>query len=484
MRIFIVLMLLLLAGATQAETDTLSEAQRAQEAGDYAKAAALFIPLAKQGDPVAQFNLGVLYTQGLVIMADYREAVQWYLAAAEQGHAQAQANLGELYAKGQGVAQDFKKAMRWLDLSAKQGNATAQLHIGDMYANGQGVRQDYQEAIKWYRLAADQGNAISQQRLGECYENGRGVAQDSALAREWMSTAADNASDAQSRKAYLSRRDAIDKGIAERHAAQEQKLAKEAEERAKAAEIARVEAARVEAEKAALLQAAEQARLKAAADAALQVQIKAYNQAKVEAQAAKLKALQDAKDAREAASVRRKAERIDSFRLQEDRRRAEINAEVARRRLELKTVHKSSSKTQHPSSKALADTEPQPHESGVEGLKTVPEPHSGKTQHPASKLADKPHKAVVDVVPIKETEGADSQPLKPLVSIRPNFHHPEADKSAAPPLKSNVSTGKTHYPAKVELTDEELGLPATHAPNETVKAPVKQIEWSKKPSHP
>ena len=99
MRTLMILMLLL-CGTSQAALDPLHEAQWAQEAGDYAKAATLYLPLAQDGNAIAQFNLGVLYTQGQIIQKDYRIAVQWYLAAAEQGHAQAQANVGLLYADG------------------------------------------------------------------------------------------------------------------------------------------------------------------------------------------------------------------------------------------------------------------------------------------------------------------------------------------------------------------------------------------------
>ena len=197
----------------QAEEGALAEAHRAQEAGEYAKAATLYLPLAKNGDATAQFHMGELYASGRVIQQDLQQTVQWYLAAAEQGHAQAQANLGELYAKGRGLPQNYKKAMYWYSMAAKQGNSSAQLRMGDMYAEGIGAPQDFKEANNWYQQSANQGNEVSQSRLAEHYQSGLGVDQDSNAAIKWLNAAASNAADDEGRKKYLARRDEIAQSV-------------------------------------------------------------------------------------------------------------------------------------------------------------------------------------------------------------------------------------------------------------------------------
>ncbi|MCX7192568.1 MAG: hypothetical protein NTY60_02935 [Proteobacteria bacterium] len=481
MRILIVLMLLFAAGA---QADTLSEAQRAQEAGDYAKAATLFIPLASKGDQVAQFNLGVLYTQGQVIQKDYRIAVQWYLAAAEQGHAQAQANLAELYATGKGVSQDFKKTLHWLTLSAKQGNPSAQLHIGEIYAQGQGVPQDFHEAIKWYRLAADQGDASAHAKLGECYENGLGVAQDGEIAIKWLGSAADNAGDVTSRNRYLARRDALAGEIKDRQIAQKQQADKEAAERAKAAEAVKAEEARIEAEKAAQAQAAEQARQKAAADAALEVQIQAYKQAKIEANAEKLKKQQEAKAERAAESARRKTEHNARFKSPEDQRRAEINAEVARHKAEaaarIKKGDESRLKAPHPA-KAILTNEARQHplldESESRSKNAIQQPSEQNIEKKKPQLIKLP----------KLIAAPHEEPTTAEKLVHKDVRAPGTDtprENASKPATTSEAKGKIKYPAKIELTDEELGHPATPDGTQAVKTPLKQIEWSKKPTAP
>ena len=81
--------------------------------------------MAKAGDPVAQYNLGVMYAQGEGLEQDYTEAVKWYRKAADQGRAEAQYNLGVMYDNGEGVEQDYVQALKWYNLSAASGDENA-----------------------------------------------------------------------------------------------------------------------------------------------------------------------------------------------------------------------------------------------------------------------------------------------------------------------------------------------------------------------
>jgi TPR repeat protein len=53
--------------------------------GDYATALEEWLPLAEQGDAVAQSNLASMYYNGEGVLQDYKTAVKWYTLAAEQG---------------------------------------------------------------------------------------------------------------------------------------------------------------------------------------------------------------------------------------------------------------------------------------------------------------------------------------------------------------------------------------------------------------
>ncbi len=91
--------------------------------GDYVGAAKEWRPLAEEGDPIAQFNLGLLYLDGHGVPQSPMEAANWFRRAAEQDYTQAQHNLGAMYGSGQGVKRDFVQAYKWLNICAAKGNS-------------------------------------------------------------------------------------------------------------------------------------------------------------------------------------------------------------------------------------------------------------------------------------------------------------------------------------------------------------------------
>ena len=122
---------------------------------------------AKQGDAMAQYNLGVLYAEGETIPQNFSEARKWSLEAAEQGFAPAQYNLGVLYRDGQGMPQDYPEMLRWFRMAAEQGLAEAQYVLGVAFYNGQGMPQDSAKAREWFLMAAEQGQADAQNFLSK-----------------------------------------------------------------------------------------------------------------------------------------------------------------------------------------------------------------------------------------------------------------------------------------------------------------------------
>jgi uncharacterized protein len=95
----------------------------AYQKGDYVAAAKEWQPLADQGDPVAQYNLGLLFLDGHGVPQSPAQAVDWFRRAAEQGYAPAQHNLGAMYGSGQGIKRDYVQAYKWLNLCAAKGYA-------------------------------------------------------------------------------------------------------------------------------------------------------------------------------------------------------------------------------------------------------------------------------------------------------------------------------------------------------------------------
>ena len=97
------------------------EGLKAFDRGDHAQAFRLWMPLAEQGRAEAQFNIAVMYEQGLGVAKSDVDAARWYRAAAERGDVSSQLKMGSLYEAGTGVAKDLDRARFWYGEAAKGG---------------------------------------------------------------------------------------------------------------------------------------------------------------------------------------------------------------------------------------------------------------------------------------------------------------------------------------------------------------------------
>ncbi len=157
---------------------------------DFAKALAEFEPLAEQGHPGAQFNLGVMYLHGRGVERSLGKAIELFRKAAAQDHAGAMNNIGRLLVEGKGVKQDFAEAVRWFRKAAKK-NTIARNNLAQMYLTGRGVEKDYKKALFWLKQAAKSEHAKSEYEIGIMYANGLGVETDPEEAIRWIRKAAD-----------------------------------------------------------------------------------------------------------------------------------------------------------------------------------------------------------------------------------------------------------------------------------------------------
>ncbi len=97
-----------------ADSEQIRIGQAAFNSQDYAKALAVWRPLAVRGVPAAQYSLGFMYESGWGVARNDQEAAGWYQVAADQGHAQAQFNLGRLYMEGRGVEKNKGLGLYWI----------------------------------------------------------------------------------------------------------------------------------------------------------------------------------------------------------------------------------------------------------------------------------------------------------------------------------------------------------------------------------
>ena len=190
---------------------------------DYQKAYQEWKAAAESGKAEAQFDLGLLYAQGLGVRRDLTEAARWYRASADQGNAEAEFALGQMYSRGWGVPRDEVDALRWLQMAnsvdsdgpptnwaaiegygeakdakqavywyrqaAEKGHPQAQFNLALLYAHGEGVKRDEEQAARWVSASASQGYAPALTEFGERYTTGRGVKQDDKRAYFWLTLA-------------------------------------------------------------------------------------------------------------------------------------------------------------------------------------------------------------------------------------------------------------------------------------------------------
>jgi TPR repeat protein len=122
-RLLPALAVLLLAGTASAQTA--EDGNAILRRGDYETAFQIFARLAPTGDPIAQTNLGLMYSRGWGVPVNEAEAVKWYRMAANKEQPAAQNNLGIMYMAGKGGPKDIVIGLMWVMLAAENGHENA-----------------------------------------------------------------------------------------------------------------------------------------------------------------------------------------------------------------------------------------------------------------------------------------------------------------------------------------------------------------------
>ena len=118
--------LLLLCAAMPTSATRLDDAVTAMRAGDFAEAYCIMRPLADDGDPDAQYNIGWMYLNGYGLRINDNLALEWWRKAAQQGHTDASFSIGMLYSLGEGeVPKDTDKAIDAYLVAAEDGHDDA-----------------------------------------------------------------------------------------------------------------------------------------------------------------------------------------------------------------------------------------------------------------------------------------------------------------------------------------------------------------------
>ncbi|MEC7189110.1 MAG: tetratricopeptide repeat protein [Pseudomonadota bacterium] len=171
----VVLLLVLLAFQfASAQSNRFEAGIAALQRSQYTTAFRSWLPLAEDGLPEAQLNLGHLYHEGLGVEVDYDAAFLWYQRAAESGLAEAQFNLGLLYYDGAGVPRDRQTALELFREAEAQSVAAASYMLGLEDLRGELSPLDPERCRRRVLLAARAGVPSAQFTYAMLAQSGQG----------------------------------------------------------------------------------------------------------------------------------------------------------------------------------------------------------------------------------------------------------------------------------------------------------------------
>jgi hypothetical protein len=96
---------------------------------DPARALAIWLPFAQQGQAEAQTQVGEMYERGIGTVADPATAASWYARAVAQGDSRAMINLASLHERGLGVKRDPVLAARLFRQASGQAGVPGRITI-------------------------------------------------------------------------------------------------------------------------------------------------------------------------------------------------------------------------------------------------------------------------------------------------------------------------------------------------------------------
>ena len=168
----------------------LPEAVGAFEAQNYEAAYPELLALANEGNSVASYYLGKMYSDGLGTTADKVKAIRYFEQADKASNPDAAVELGKMALKGEGTVQNAELGLQYLKKAAYAGSENALYELGKVYEEGVGVEKNYTYAFGFYYMGALKGDKRAQLVAARYYLNGRGIPQDFNAAMKWYVRAA------------------------------------------------------------------------------------------------------------------------------------------------------------------------------------------------------------------------------------------------------------------------------------------------------
>jgi TPR repeat protein len=142
-----------------------NDARSAYAAGRHDEAFTKLLKLAKGGHLKAQYEVAMMFNNGIGVAKDKEEAWNWFIRAAKAGNVDAQVELGAHYEAGVDGQPNGIMAAQWWKTAAKNGSGVAAFNLGTMYRSGRVTARDLVRAYAWFMVAEDLGVITAKDHL-------------------------------------------------------------------------------------------------------------------------------------------------------------------------------------------------------------------------------------------------------------------------------------------------------------------------------
>lgn len=143
------------------------KARSAYEAGEYKKALQIFEQLSHAGDNQAQYDLSLMYLQGIGTSKNLEKGWTWLNRAADGGNVQAMLELAVRYQKSPSLENAEQMAFFWFQKAAMAGSAAGQYNLAHLYEDGNQTPVDLVLAYVWMTLSHKSGNPMAATEAGQ-----------------------------------------------------------------------------------------------------------------------------------------------------------------------------------------------------------------------------------------------------------------------------------------------------------------------------
>ena len=139
---------------------------QALEQRDYKTALYYLSLFAANGDTKANYNLGIMYRDGLGVKKDDVQSLVHFIEAAENRHMLGNYAVGLALLTGKGSDIDVETGIHYLTEAALLGHAISPVEIGRLYFRGRIVEKNFVAAHFWWSLAHDRNAPSASKKLG------------------------------------------------------------------------------------------------------------------------------------------------------------------------------------------------------------------------------------------------------------------------------------------------------------------------------